>query len=212
MEMKNASNAHIVMAFNLGDDFGNVLYTVMKVCDPKLFNKDQFLRFIKTPTTYDALSVEVVSSIGLQMGAGYPSMMGSPSNNPYAFGQFQISQGILMNKPAGMTWTDYYQSLSERIKSYGDIDNAIWFFKKEALEAYLQSVNASFHQVLIMNHDIFNPAWFEINQPINPAAQYGNAGYQTYQQPQPQPHPREANVYSGDHNNDSAWDHGNGKI
>lgn len=165
MNMKLAKNANIVMAFNLVDDFDHILYAVMKVSDPGLFNEAQFLRFIKTPDTYDTLSIEVLSNHGLQMAGRAQPMMGVPGNNPYMFGQFQISQGILMDNPDGRDWKAHYKLLDERIKSYGDIDNVIWFFNKEALQAHVYSQNAIYHQVLIMNHGVFEPAWFEVHSP-----------------------------------------------
>lgn len=164
MPIKKASNVNVVMSFNLGSDFDHRLYAVIQLADPKSFDVEQFLRFIKTPRNYDALSIDVISSSGLQMIASQ-SLPGMPGpNNPYAFNHFQISQCILLNNELGFTWTEYYQHLNNVIKSYGDVENVLWFFQKEAFQAYLYAQHACFHQVLFAHNEIVYPAWYEIQR------------------------------------------------
>lgn len=168
MDIKDANNAAIVMSFNLGRDFDHCFYMVARVTDPRQFDVDRFLRFMKSTQLYDTISIDVINSVGMQMSAGIPQGMGAGMrvNNPYAFGQFQIAQGILIDDSNISSWADLYKQLHAAIKSYGDIENVIWFFQKQSLEAYLHSQPAMFHQVILGQDDIIYPAWFEVQNPV----------------------------------------------
>lgn len=170
--MKTADNAHIVMSFNLGDNFEQRLFMVATVTDPKTINLDAFLRTIKAPTVFDILSIEVVQTFPTQTPYLNGGMATPLMPTPYGFGMLQISQCILMDPEMPLQWQGYHKHLNSVIKGCGDIENVTWFFQKEALGAYLSSLNARYHQTQHGNNEIICPAWFEIVS----CAQYNQPG------------------------------------